>query len=85
MEEKQRISAKKAFEYASKYFEELVDRPNITIEEAEIDETGEYWFVTLGFDTIFPGEKLIFSKRGYKIFKIHAYTGQVISMKIRQI
>ena len=85
MKEKQKISVKEAFQYAYKYFKNLVGGSYISIEEAEMDETGEHWLITIGFDTDVPAGTLVYGKRAFKIFKIDAYTGQVISMKIRKI
>ena len=77
--------------------EELVD---LRLEEVELSGSGKYWFVTLGFSrpeirreqggmepapgslqTLLRPQAL---EREYKVVKIHAATGDVQSMKIRQ-
>ena len=51
---------------------------NLEIEEVEIDEKEEYWYVTLGF-----GTNPFSSGRQFKVFKIDAESGRVVSMKMR--
>ena len=57
----------------------------ITLEEIELDEGNGYWLITLGYfaqEGPFPGIYGI-PKKNYKVFKVRASDGQVISMKIR--
>lgn len=68
---------------ADVYGEEL--RP--TLEEVEPSSDERYWLITLGFaDTSNPfaaiaGKRL---DRSYKVFKVDAENGAVLSMKIRE-
>jgi hypothetical protein len=78
--------------------EELVD---LRLEEVELSGSGKYWFVTIGFSRPelkkqqretepAPGSVLSLLRpqtleREYKVVKIHAATGDVQSMKIRQV
>ncbi|HAT15451.1 MAG TPA: hypothetical protein DCS91_19420 [Microcoleaceae bacterium UBA11344] len=66
---------------------------DLRLEEAELSEDKKYWFITLGFTR--PGDKnknplgdLIGNlpdEREYKVFKIDAQSGEVQSMKIREL
>jgi hypothetical protein len=78
--------------------EELVD---LRLEEVELSEDGKNWFVTLGFSRpelkkqqrpIEPAPGTVLSllrpqtlEREYKVVKINAKSGDVQSMKIRQV
>jgi hypothetical protein len=84
-------SVKLAFEYYNDLYkpEELHD---LALEEVALSDDEQYWFVTLGFTRppskptnalhAFAGSK---PTRDYKIFKIHADNGRVLSMKIRKL
>ena len=67
---------------------------NVMIEEVEESEDGAYWLVTLGYDVqrrlsrtagnlqdVFGPQVA----RHYKVFKVDAKTGRIVSMKIRSI
>ena len=66
---------------------------DLRLEEAELSEDKKHWFITLGF--IRPVDKtsnLVADllairnyEREYKVFKIDATTGEVQSMKIREV
>ena len=66
---------------------------DLRLEEAELSEDKKHWFITLGFirpvdKTSNPLADLIASRnyeREYKVFKIDATTGEVKSMKIREL
>ncbi|MGB3205869.1 MAG: hypothetical protein WBB28_12840 [Crinalium sp.] len=69
---------------------------DLRVEEVEISEDKTYWFITLGFivpnvGQPFPNQNplgistLTKPDRQYKIFKIDADTGDVLSMKIREL
>ena len=77
--------------------EELLD---LRLEEVELSESGKYWLVTLGFvpeikkqqRPIEPAAGGLLSmlrsqdlEREYKVVKINATSGDVQSMKIRQL
>ena len=64
---------------------------DVRIEEAELSEDSQYWFITLGFthgmhDTAFqaPHEKAT-HQRELKKFRINANTGNVLAMEIRPL
>lgn len=57
---------------------------NVMLEEVEMDDN--IWYITLGFDmpsalTQYGGK----APRGFKVFRINASTGEVLSMKIREV
>ncbi|NER04808.1 MAG: hypothetical protein F6K17_20500 [Okeania sp. SIO3C4] len=61
---------------------------DLRLEEVELSEDRKYWLITLGFITTTAGEEESFflkKERDYKVFKIHAETGEVESMKIREL
>lgn len=83
----QMVSAKDAVIAAGKYFKELTGIDSgVTIDEVELEEAKakKYWMVTLGY--LDPTSQLPFSlekKKNYRVFKVDAITGAVLSMKIR--
>ena len=66
---------------------------DLRLEEVEISEDKKYWFVTIGYDFAEGAFKDALSfiatpkknDRNYKIFKINSETGEVESMKIREV
>jgi len=66
---------------------------DLRLEEAELSEEKKHWFITLGFirpvdKTSSPLADLIATRnyeREYKVFKIDATTGEVQSIKIREV
>jgi hypothetical protein len=80
------IDVKQAVDAASQYLATLYanDPPsNVRLEEVELSEDEKYWLVTLSFsDTL---QVFIPPRRSYKLFKINAESGQVQSMKIREV
>lgn len=93
-----KTDVKKAVMTARNYLQSLQDMmggslEDLKLEEVEISEDEKHWFVTLGFTR--PTEKaanklgetlaLSQSSREYKIFKIDSETGEVRSMKIREV
>ena len=84
--------AKEAVRIATEYMNGLYEPdqiPNLTLEEVELDEEEKHWLVTLSFSK--PHESAIEAMTGqkgipiYKVLKIHAGEGRVLSMKIRQV
>ena len=74
---------------------------DLGLEEVELSEDGDFWLITLGFNEpeslaesararqisgslasilAVPG-----SKRKFKLFKVDAHSGRVVSMKIRRV
>lgn len=84
-----------AAQKANEYFRDLysgTDLGIILLEEAEISEDKKYWLITLSCEaprkSIRPSDVLaglILRDREYKIFKIDATNGEVLSMKIRTL
>lgn len=81
-----KITAKQASDKAMSHFWELYDEKiQLIVEETEMNEDGKYWLITISYPEHDASVNLIFAKKLYKIFKINAVTGKVISMKIRKI
>ncbi|MGL4503813.1 MAG: hypothetical protein ACRCU2_32430 [Planktothrix sp.] len=93
------IDVRKAVLAAQDYFNSVqdlmsqngpLDIQDLRLEEVEISEDKKYWFITFGYNLATPEPKyaLISSvnrDRNYKIFKINSETGEVESMKIREV
>lgn len=88
------IDVKQAVASAKTYASQLFQEEKILgleLEEVELSEDNKYWFVTLGFLVPKPslGIADIFApmvaNRKYKLFKIDADNGIVLSMKIREV
>ncbi|NQE44686.1 hypothetical protein C5S31_01520 [ANME-1 cluster archaeon GoMg2] len=79
-EEKRRLTAKEAAEVAAKYLAELssLNRLDISIEEIELSSDENYWSITLGHPRSYFGPA-----KEYKVIKVDAETGEVLSMKMR--
>jgi len=83
------ISAKDAAIAATRYFVEITGiSSGVTVDEVELEQIdGEkYWMITLGHSD--PGGGLpvpLGGRRHYKVLKVHAQTGEVLSMKMRDI
>jgi hypothetical protein len=80
------ISVKEAAEKAAEYFTDLYHNQftNVLLEEAE--RTGRNWLINLGYDR--PSNLPQFARKGpraFKVFKVDGETGEVISMKIREV
>ena len=60
---------------------------DLRLEEVELSKDRKYWLITLGFivDTIEEESFLPKKERDYKIFKVNSKTGEVKSMKIREL
>ena len=71
----------KAMEYVKAVYDssQVVD---LMLDEVERSEDGKHWFVTLGFT---PREAGGTHERTFKVLKIVAETGEVLSMKIRKL
>lgn len=93
------MDVKTAVRIAIRYLQELGDfisAEQIRLEEVEYDDAG-FWLITLSTIDVPPltavvtGETmrrvmaLEKGKRNYKLFRIDAHTGEVKSMKVRQL
>ena len=61
---------------------------DILVEEVEFDTINQEWLITLSFSHLISTRNLssVFNeKTKYKIFKVDSTTGEVLSMKIRQL
>ena len=81
------LSVKDDAARAAEYFRQLYGSQfgNVLIEEVEqrLEGASTYWYITLGYDV----DLVLFGARphrAYKIFKINAETGDILSMKIRE-
>jgi hypothetical protein len=75
----------KAKEYLVTFFPEA---ENVELEEVELTADKSHWMVTLSFEGItssVASSLLVGKSVLYKIFRIEAETGEVISMRIRDI
>jgi hypothetical protein len=87
------IDVKKAVQIACDYIQELYEPdqlPGLLLEEVQISEESGRWLVTLGFSDPTPMSPIaklaaVRDPRKYKIFEIDADTGEVKSMRIRQL
>ncbi|MFW5732901.1 MAG: hypothetical protein ACOCZU_06780, partial [Planctomycetota bacterium] len=67
------IDAKKAVNAASDYFREVTGYSgDVTVEEIELDESDEYWWVTLGY---LKEELSNPFGRAFKAFRVRASDG----------
>lgn len=85
------IDARAAAQAAAAYFQVLY--PNVTafgLEEVELSDDGSHWQITLSFEVSQkPGGLVAFPfqppKTKFKVFKVDARTGEVVSMRIRKL
>ncbi len=77
-----RIATNAAVEYLKQFFPEA---GNVQLEEIEISEDDRFWTVTLSYDESDRFGMAYNRAKKYKIFKIDANTGGVLSMKIREL
>ncbi|MGI2909138.1 hypothetical protein [Tolypothrix sp. VBCCA 56010] len=95
-----KINVRSAVVAAKKYFEDIQDMignsiNDILLEEVELSENQKFWYVTLGFSrpvakterSLIPDAISLTTKyeREYKIFTVDAETGELKSMKIREV
>ena len=82
------MPAKDAVMAASKYYIEVTGLPfkGVSVEEVELTEDRRFWLVTLGLpQASLAGMLVSRDALDYKIFKVNSKTGQVLSMKIRNV
>ncbi len=75
----------KAKEYLVSFFSGF---GNVQLEEVEMTEDKAHWYVTISYEGVsnsVASSLLVGKTVLYKIFKIDAKVGEVISMKIRDI
>jgi hypothetical protein len=88
--EKPRISVVQAAAAAQTYFQKLFGVARSSLEEVELSEDGKYWMITLGHEVPRPPAgafalppEIFPPQTKFKIFKVDAQTGEVLSMKMR--
>ncbi len=64
------------------------DAEKVQLEEAELTDDKVHWFITMSYEGVansVASSLLVGKSLRYKIFKLDAKSGEVISMKIRDI
>jgi hypothetical protein len=81
------IGIKEAVQKAADYFTDLYPRRFTNVMVEEIEQTDGDWLITLGYDDVPDVFSQLAKKttRRFKLFKIDGETGDVISMKIREV
>ena len=81
------INVKEAVKKAAEYFMDLYPSQFSNVLVEEIERTGNDWLITLGYDVPSDIRSLLASKaaRRFKLLRINGDTGEVISMKIREV
>jgi len=75
----------KAKEYLISFFRKL---DKVQLEEVELTNDKAHWFITMSYEGVsnsVASSLLVGKSVRYKIFKLDAESGEVISMKIREI
>ena len=83
------IDVKEATQRARDYLLSFFpDAEKVQLEEVELTDDKAYWFITLSYEGVshsVASSLLVGKSVRYKIFKLDAESGNVISMKIRDI
>jgi hypothetical protein len=94
------IEVKEATQNAIEYFKSVYGKKfvNVDLDEVELSDDEKYWYITLGYERPMPptlknswdsalGRPNPWSSedRRYKLFKLDAASGKVLSMKVRKI
>lgn len=98
---KNRINVRSAVSATKNYLTSMIDLlgaiQDIRLEEVELSQDKKFWLITLGYnrkkDIALPLEvdandlspEFVGIERDYKIFTVNAETGEVESMKIREL
>ena len=80
------IDVKTAVERAFAYFEDLYGKNvgTVLLEEAELSDDNEFWYVTLSFEPPLERPTHSFSPtREQKVLKLRTGTGELVSIKTR--
>lgn len=78
-------ASNKAKEYLMAFFP---DAEQVQLEEVELSADKKHWLITLSYEGIsgsVASSMLVGKSLRYKIFKLDANNGEVLSMKIRDI
>ena len=83
------IDVKEATEIARSHLKSFFpEAEKLQLEEVELTENKSHWFITLSYEGVsnsVASSLLVGKSLRYKIFKLDAESGEVISMKIRDI
>ena len=83
------INVKEATDKAKKHLLAFFpDAEQVQLEEVELSEDKAHWLITLSYEGVsssVASSMLVGKSLLYKIFKLDAKNGEVISMKIRDI
>ena len=86
---KKMISVKQATDNSVNFLKTIDSSvEDILVEEVEFDTINQEWLITLSFSHLISTRNLssVFNeKTKYKNFKVDSLTGEVLSMKIRQL
>ncbi len=81
-----RLTAKEAADAAAKYYQEVSNDHTSRLVVSEVELENNYWYITLGVpNQSDPFLGVYGARMDYKIFKVNAVDGEVVSMKIRKI
>ena len=78
-------ATQKAKEYLAAFFP---DAETVQLEEVELTDDKTHWYITLSYEGVshsVASSLLVGKSVRYKLFKLEAESGEVISMKIRDI
>ena len=83
------LDVKKAVELARNYLSDVLQIPavQILLEEVELPENQQFWLITLSYPepVTSPAQLITGQTRAYKIVKLQADTGKLVSIKIRTL
>jgi hypothetical protein len=83
------LDVKKAVELARGYLLDVlqISASEVLLEEVEFSENQRYWLITLSYPgpVISPVQLFTGQNRTYKVVKLHADTGVLVSIKIRTL
>jgi hypothetical protein len=85
------IDVKQAAQNSSRYLKGFYPTAEkILLEEVELSDDKKFWLITLSYESDDTGggnnyQFLLSKAKRYKTFKIDAYTGDVLAMKIREV
>jgi hypothetical protein len=83
------LDVKKAVELVRGCLSDVLQIPaqQLLLEEVELSENQQFWLITLSYPgpAPSPAEFFISQNRAYKVVKLQADTGQMVSIKIRTL
>ncbi len=83
------LSVKEAVQLARGHLSEVlqVSAPQLLLEEVELSDDQQFWLITFSYPapegTSFAA--MLGGNRAYKVVKLHADTGEFVSVKIRTL